>query len=140
VPGSEVIAASFIFVDDSDQTARVATASSCGTLEHMAIQLNSDFTSCEHVERHQQNDQRSDLDHIAWIANNIDLVSPFAGLEARLDRALKCTSFTAQMAAMEDSLNIDPTKLPPALYAKWDRLLTRIAETTFFGQCAPLER
>jgi len=103
----------------------------------MAIQLNSHFASCENVERHQQNDQRSDLDHIAWIANSIDLVSPFAVLEARIDKALECTTFTAQMAAMEDNLSVDPTKLPPALYAKWDRLLTRIAETTFFGHCAP---
>ena len=103
----------------------------------MAIQLNSDFASCENVERHQQNDQRSDLDHIAWIANSIDLVSPFAVLEARIDKALECTTFTAQMAAMEDNLSVDPTKLPPALYAKWDRLLIRIAETTFFGHCAP---
>lgn len=106
----------------------------------MAIQLNSDFASCEHAERHQRNDQRSDLDHIAWIANSINLVGPFTQLEARLAKALEATTFTAQMAAMEDSLNIDPTKLPPALYAKWDRLLTRIAETTFFGQCAPLEQ
>jgi len=81
-----------------------------------------------------------DLDHMVWIANTIDLVGPFAALEARLDKALECTSFTGQMAAMEDSLNVDPSKLPPALYAKWDRLLTRIAETTFFGQCAPLDQ
>jgi len=81
-----------------------------------------------------------DLKHIEWIVNTIDLVGPLAELEARMDKALQCTTFTAQMAAMEDSLNIDPTKLPPDLYAKWDRLLTRIAETTFFGQCAPLEQ
>ena len=80
-----------------------------------------------------------DLDHMVWIANTIDLVGPFTSLEARLDKALKCTSFTGQMAAMEDSLNIDPSTLPPALYEKWDRLLTRIAEATFFGHCAPLE-
>lgn len=81
-----------------------------------------------------------DFNHIEWIVNTIDLVSPLAALEARIDKALECTTFTAQMAAMEDNLSVDPTKLPPALYAKWDRLLIRIAETTFFGHCAPPEQ
>lgn len=110
----------------------------CGTLQGMAFQLHPDIAARGQAGRDQPKNQHDDHDLFMWIMENID--RPFAELEARMDKALQCTTFTAQMAAMEDNLNIDPTKLPPALYSKWDRLLTRIAETTFFGQCAPLDQ
>lgn len=101
----------------------------------MAYLQTTDVVSVAPVGRHIQDD---DFDHIMWIMRNSD--RPFAEFEARIDEALQRTTFTAQMAAMEDSLNVDAAKLPSAILAKWEQLILRIAETTVFGQCAPLER
>lgn len=100
----------------------------------MATQRNSNVVSTRPEVRCIQDD---DFEHIMWIMKNSD--RPFAELEARMDEALQCTTFTAQMAAMEEHVNLDEAKLPPALRMKWDRLLTRIAETTVMGVCPPLD-
>ena len=54
-------------------------------------------------------------------------------------KAIMPVHLFGQMAAMEEHVNIDEAKLPPALRMKWDRLLTRIAETTVMGVCPPLD-
>jgi hypothetical protein len=90
---------------------------------------------CRQAGARQHDDRHHDLEHIMWIMKTME--PPFAELEARLDKALGCTTFTAQMAIMEDCLHVDASALPPALHAKWDRVLTRVAEATVLGECAP---
>ena len=94
----------------------------------MANLQTSDVVSVVPVGWHIQED---DFEHIMWIMRNSD--RPFAELEARMDAALQRMTFTAQMAAMEDSLHVDTTKLPSAILAKWEQLIVRIAETSVFG-------
>lgn len=100
----------------------------------MATQRTSNVVSIRQEGRCIKDD---DFEHIMWIMKNSD--RPFAELEARMDDALQCTTFAGQMAVMEEHVNIDEAKLPPALRMKWDRLLTRIAETTVMGVCPPLD-
>lgn len=101
------------------------------------MELDSGASPREQAEPGLPCDRQDDCELFMWIMKNS--YRPFAELEARMDEALQCTTFSGQMAAMEEHVNIDEAKLPPALRMKWDRLLTRIAETTVMGACPPLD-
>jgi hypothetical protein len=88
----------------------------------MPIQLNSDVARPESAD---------DLDHIAWIAQHLDLGGPFDALEAQLDEALKYESFHELMDRAGDCLSIDVTNLLPPLREKIDRFTLAVALATF---------
>jgi hypothetical protein len=71
----------------------------------------------------------ADQDLFLWLVGHLDRPDPFAALEARLDAALGCPSFTGQLALLDDHLNCDLTQLPPPVREKFLAVLRSMVLT-----------